>query len=191
MTIALPLLLLIIGIISFWLLVQSRISWKLKIPTIGMYCIFVVFFFQSITSFLGWGATDMPERVSIHGVVVKEPNPFQKSRGSIFLTVESYHNIYENRLLHMFGYNSEKQEPRMYRLPYSRNLHEQLEHEVIPKLREGQVVDGAFKKGKAKGKDAAKGKKGDGKQDGKGDGSESQEQEYQFYNLNPSEIQPK
>lgn len=202
MTIALPLLLLFIGVVSFWLLVASKVSWIWKILVMTAYCLFTVVFFNSISSFLGWGATDMPEKVSIHGVVIKEPNPIQRSKGSIFLTVESFHNIYEKKALSMFGYNCEKYEPRLYRLPYSRKLHEQLEKEVIPRLKEGQVVDGLFKK-KGKGESdgngegdgsEGKGKKGSagkGNKNGNEGGSESQEQEYHFYNLPPSEIQRK
>ena len=88
-----------------------------------------------------------------------------------------------------FGYRKEKIEPRLHGLKYDRELHEQLEKNVMPKLKSGQPVAGKFLK-KAAGK-----KKGDGfgkeKGEGKGDGSESQKQTWEFHELRPSEIHRK
>lgn len=187
MTVALPIFLLICGLISLWLLVESKIAWWFKIASIACYCLFTATFLYSISSFLGWAALerDLPEKVGIHWVVVKEPSPIQRSRGRIYLLLEAYHGKHEHKFLTMFGYQSERREPRLYSLPYSRKLHEALEKSVIPRNKQGQIVEGTFKK-----KGDGEGREGDGKE-GKGDGSESQEQEYMFYDLPPSEIQRK
>ena len=63
---------------------------------------------------------------------------------------------------------------------------QQLEKGVIPKLKKGQPVVGRLTK--PKGNSAKKGK---GKSDKKGGGSESQEQEWHFHELLPSEIHRK
>lgn len=204
MTLAFPTLLMIIGFLSFWIIVGSKAAWQLKIMAISAYFSFVVIFFYSIHSLLGWSSPDMPEEVAIHSVVIKEPNPFQKSKGRIYLTLEASHGKYENKFLHMFEYESERDEPRLYSLPYSRQLHEEMERSVMPRTKEGQKVYGKFKKGKGAGEGGeggdgegdGKGGKGKGKSGGKGGkgnggGSESQEQEFHFYELPPAEIQRK
>ena len=64
-----------------------------------------------------------------------------------------------------------------------------LQEELIPKLKQGQPVLGEFKKGQEGKKGKASGKKGDNKKDG--DGSESQEQNWEFHELRPSDFQGK
>jgi len=202
MTVTLPIFLMICGLLAFWLLVESRVSWILKITSILLYFTFVVVFYFSMWSFLGWASDEIPGRVGIHSVVIKEPNPYSRSKGAIYLLVESKRDKYENRLLNMFGYKSQRNEPRLFNVPYSRNLHQEMEKNVIPRTREGQVVEGEFSKGGSgggngkKGSGKGKGESGDGEGDGEGregqgDGSESQEQEFQFHVLPPSEIHKK
>ena len=73
----------------------------------------------------------------------------------------------------------------MYQLEYNRTLHENLQNNIVPKLKAGQPVYGKLSKEKRPpGKGSNKGK-------GKGDGSESQEQEWHFHELLPSEIHQK
>jgi uncharacterized membrane protein YgcG len=197
---ALALLLLTSGALAFWLLVESKLSWIFKIISISLFCVGTIVFYLSLSSFLGWAAMDkdLPEKVSIHWVVVKEPSKIVVDKGRIYLLVESFRTKYESKLLNMFGYKARKDEPRLFSIPYSRQLHESLEKDVIPRLKDGQTVDGKFTKGDGsgsgkggKGKGNGKGGKGKGEGDGKGGGSESQEQEYHFYNLTPGEIQKK
>lgn len=88
-------------------------------------------------------------------------------------------------LFKLFGYNSKLKEPRLFGLPYSRELHEQLEKDVMPQLKRGQPVYGSLKKSGDKA-----GKRGTSKGDPKtkGDGSESQEQRWEFHQLRPSDF---
>lgn len=199
MTITLVLMLLIFGAIAFWLLVESSLSWIAKIVSISLFCLFTVMFYFSIPSFLGWSALDkdIPEKVSIHWIVIKEPMPMANDKGRIYFLLEGFRSKYENKLLNMFGYKARKDEPRLFSIPYSRPLHEELQKEVVPRLKDGQIVDGKIVKNKGKGN--GKGGKGKGNGSGKGNadgvnkggGSESQEQEFHFYNLPPGEIQKK
>ena len=129
----------------------------------------------------------MPDKVLLHWVIVKEPNEFTKSNGRIYILAEFIGEAESNFLARFFGYKKERVEPRLYGLKYSRNLHEQLEKGVIPKLKRGQPVMGRLKKAKRKlnRPEGVAARKGDG------DGSESQEQEWQFHELLPSEIHNK
>lgn len=198
---ALALLLLVSGFLAFWLLIESKLSWIFKIVSISLFCFATIVFYFSLSSFLGWSAMDkdLPEKISIHWVVIKEPSKITSDKGRIYLLLEAFRTKYESRLLNMFGYKARKDEPRLFSIPYSRELNESLQKEVIPRLKNGQVVDGRITKGDGKGNGNGKGKgkgkggkgKGDGEGDGEGGGSESQEQEYHFYNLKPGEIQKK
>ena len=63
----------------------------------------------------------------IHWVIVKEPNKFKEFEGAIYILLESVEGIKANEVSKFFGYESDKLEPRLFELEYSRELHEQLE----------------------------------------------------------------
>jgi hypothetical protein len=190
MNLALPILLLIFGGMTLWILSESRLKWYIKAGCITIFCVFTVIFWSTVHSFLGWPAEedDMPEKILIHWVIIKEPNKHTKSSGAIYILLESVEQSKDNRLLKFFGYKKDKIEPRLYELKYSRGLHETLQKRVMLKLKSGQPVIGKLSKMKSR-KGIGKDGKGDPKQ--KGDGSESQEQEWFFHRLLPSELQGK
>jgi len=171
----------------------------IKIGLVVGFSFFTVVFYQSTISFLGWGAPPrvMPEILSIRSVVVKEPNLLGKEQGGIWFLIEQPTVKYNEASLKIFAYNVKESEPRLFTLPYSRKLHEQLakgeERSVIARTQRGQVVRGTLTKGFAEGQGkAGKGFPGQkGSKDGKGSGSESQEQEWMFYDLKPSYFQEK
>ncbi len=189
MNIALPILLLVFGGLSFWMLSESKLRWYLKAACISAFCIFTVVFWMSIHSFLGWPADeeDIPEKVLIHWVIIKEPNKFMEFDGKIYVLVESAEEVESNKFLKFFGYGKDRIEPRLHGLKYNRNLHEHLQKQVIPRLKSGRPIFGRLAKGK-KPPSLGLGSNKNGK--GKG-GSESQEQEWHFHELLPSEIHRK
>ena len=189
MNVALPILLLVFGGLTFWLLTESTLKWYFKTICISTFCIFTIIFWTTIHTFLGWPASeeDMPEKILIHWVIVKEPNKLTKSNGAIYILLQSVEGIKANKVSKFFGYRQDEREPRLHALKYSRQLHEQLE-KFKSKLRQGQPVAGKLTKKGEKGKT---GKKGKGKTNKSGDESESQEQEWHFHQLLPSEIHRK
>jgi hypothetical protein len=191
MNIALPLLLLVFGSLTFWLLTESQLRWYLKVASISAFCIFTIIFWSTIHSFLGWPANenDMPEKVLMHWVVIKEPNEFKQFDGAIYVLAESADKSEDNFVLKLFGYGEDVIEPRLYGLSYSRSLHEHLQKSIIPKLKQGKPVYGKLVKGKPTSNLSFR--PGQFKREGKGDGSESQEQEWHFHELLPSEIHRK
>jgi len=190
MNIALPILLLVFGSLTFWVLNESQLKWYIKSACISVFCIFTIIFWSSISSFLGWPADedDVPKKILIHWVIIKEPNKFTEFDGAIYVLLESIEKSEDNKILKFFGYKKDITEPRLYGLSYSRELHERLEKGVMGKLKSGRPVAGKLNKGKGKGK---KGKKGESKSDKKGDGSESQKTKWEFHELLPSEIHTK
>ena len=188
MNIALPILLLVFGGLSFWVLNESQLKWYFKTACIATFCLFTVVFWSSIHTFLGWPAMeeDMPEKMVIHWVVIKEPNKAVSYDGRIFILAESVIEEESSALARFFGYRKDKIEPRLYGLKYNRGLHEQLEG-IKGKLKSGQPVALKLKKSGEQGK----GKDGKGKSEKKGGGSESQEQDWQFHELLPSDFHEK
>ena len=185
MNIALPILLLVFGGLTFWVLTESVLKWYFKVVCISVFCLFTIIFWSSIGSFLGWPAleNDMPEKVVIHWVVIKEPNKHIKSNGRIYVLLESIKEEESSFLARFFGYRKDKIEPRLYGLKYSRELHEQIEKQIMGRLKRGQPVAGRLTKGQ--------GKNGRANLKNKGEGSESQEQGWYLHELLPSEIHTK
>ena len=186
MNIALPILLLVFCGLTFWVLSESQLKWYFKTALISSFCIFTIMFYSLIHTFLGWGAeqADMPDKVAIHWVIVKEPNKLKNFDGKIYILLESVEDT-SGAFSKFFGYKRSKIEPRLFEMEYSRELHEELAKRVIPRNKKGQPVAGKFLKG------GTMGKKGLGKNEKKGGGSESQEQEWHFHELLPSEVQGK
>ena len=186
MNIALPLLLLAFGGLTFWVLTESSLKWYIKTACISVFCIFTIIFWTTIHTFLGWPAEqgDMPEKILVHWVIIKEPNKLAGLEGGIFVLAESAEEIKASKVSKFFGYNKGKIEPRLYELEYSRKLHEQLQ-KIKSKLGNGQPVFGKITK------DGKSGTGEEGEQKKDGDGSESQDQDWEFHELLPSEIHNK
>ena len=191
MTVTLPILLLIFGGLTFWVLNESKLKWYFKSACITTFCVFTVVFWSSIHTFLGWPALEkeVPDKVLLHWVIIKEPNKLTESKGRIYLLIESGKYSAPDPLAKFFGYKKENVEPRLYGIKYNRELHERLEKQIMPKLKQGQPVLGKLTKKGENGKSKIAGKDKGKKQDG--EGSESQMQDWQFHELRPSDIQGK
>ena len=185
MNITLPILLLVFGGLTFWILNESKLQWYIRTALIASFCSFTILFYTLIHTFLGWAAeqNDIPEKISIHWVIIKEPNKILDYDGRIYVLIESAEDR-SNPILKFFGYTQEGIEPRLHEMDYTRNLHEQLQ-KVKEKLQNGQPVLGSLTSGE-KGRKGKKGSEEKGKN--KGDGSESQNQEWQFHELRPSDF---
>jgi len=185
MTISLSILLLVFGGLTFWLLTESSLKWYTKTACIASFCAFTLLFWSTLSSFLGYPANsdDMPEIVTVHWAIIKEPNKHTKFRGQIYFLIESSEKSKVNPVVKFFGYG-DRREPRLFGVPYSRKLHEQIEGSLMPRLRQGQPVTGKLSNLGTKGtENKMKGKSSHG--------SESQGQVWEFHELPPSALQPK
>jgi hypothetical protein len=201
MFIALSITLILFFAFGFWIIKESTVNLTAKVIVISLFFLFCSMFAVVWESAMGWSARDkyIPSIISIRHVVIKEPNEQLGFKGNIYFLLEMPPTKYDSIILNIFAYKTDYSEPRLYRLPYSRKLHEELQKNVIPSLQKGQIVRGKFSKigkGQGKGKGEGEGEEGDGKdgrgKNGKGGkpgskgGSESMEQEYMFYLLPPS-----
>ena len=188
MNIALPILLLVLGGLTLWILSESTLKWYIKVACISIFCVFTVIFWGTTHTFLGWVADgeDAPEKVKIHWVIIKEPNKLLGEKGQIYILLESADRGKVGFISKVFGYKKKRKvEPRLHGVPYSRELHEQIEKKIMPKLKRGQPVVGKLSDV------GGDGRKGEGKGKKKGGGSESQSQGWEFHELLPSDFQRK
>ena len=181
MNIALPILLLVVGAITCWVLNESTLKWYIGTALITSFCAFTIFFYTQIHSFLGWAAEqgDIPDKMSVHWIIIKEPNKLLQFEGKIYILIESVDNN-NNFLYKLFGYKQEGVEPRLHEMDYDRELHEQLE-KIKGRLMDGQPVLGELR-------EVGKGKRPDKDGDQEGDGSESQNVKWEFHELRPSDF---
>lgn len=206
----LSLLLILLFALGFWIVKGSNVPLYAKVSTITLFLAFCVMMAATLDASMGWATIgivgkNMPEIVTIRSVVIREPNPQLNFNGSIYLLLDVTESKTDSTLLRLFGHTPEGVEPRLYRLPYDRSLHEQLQEKVIPNLMRGQTVTGRLKKGKAgedDGENGQGGKKGgrghnrgngnDGNgQNGEGGSGDDRNTEFHFYNLPPSYFQQK
>jgi len=203
MFIALSITLILLFAFGFWILKESTVPLFFKVLVISLFFIFCVLFSPVWESTMGWAAKDkyVPKIVSIRHVVIKEPNEQLRFDGSIYLLLESAPTKYDSLVMNIFAYKTDRSEPRLFRLPYSRELHEELQKNVMPSNAKGQIVTGKLqakgggkngqggkdgKSGEGKGNGNGKGVQGKDGKEGKGGGSDSLEKEYMFYILPPS-----
>lgn len=200
----LAILLLCLFILGFWLVKESQVPTWLKVCTISLFFLFCVVLAVNFESSMGWAANGnkLDGIITIRYAMVKEPNPQTGSSGNIYLVLDIQSSDSDKVLLNMFGHKTEGVEPRLYKLAYSRKLHEALQKNVIPLLQKGQAVKGRFKRGGTPGNgdgdfegesgDGHGQKGGKGKGGKKGKGSDSIEpNDPMFYALPPSYFQQK
>lgn len=181
MSITIPILLLLFFALSFWLLSDSKVKNFWKIVAISSFFVFSIIFWFTSESILGYPAKikSLPEVINIVGVKVEEPNQSLGIEGVVYLWLD-YSPESNSLLFKMFGYNLDENKtiPRGIKLPYSRKLHEDLQENVMEKLKNGQIIRGKLLKSPIVITNIA-------------GGSESLEQEYHFYTLPPSYFQNK
>ena len=88
---------------------------------IASFCAFTIFFYTQIHSFLGWAAEqdDIPDKMSVHWIIIKEPNKLLQFKGKIYILIESVDNN-NNFLYKLFGYKQEAVAPRLHEMDYDR-----------------------------------------------------------------------
>lgn len=98
-----------------WFVIGSRGRWWLKLPVIAASCAFTFLVWAALDSFSGWPtAQTPPRRALLLASSVDEPRAIY-----VWLVEPSEPGPLE--------YHPDGAEPRAYRLPYSRQLHEEVE----------------------------------------------------------------
>ena len=204
-TVGIPIAFVVISSILLWFVIGSKGNWFVKVCVIAATLLFSLVIWNSLEGIQGWPTKDeLPAKFLLHWAVVVEDNKDTKEPGAIYLWVK---DVEEKENANWFSILPKDitKSPRVYKIPYSRKTHEQLQ-KAIEGIKKGKRYvgenkgkgeigeEGEGKEGKGKGKDG-KGKDGypkDGKgKDGNGEFDFSQEQDLIFHELPPSLLPPK
>jgi hypothetical protein len=105
----------LLGGLLLWFVIGSRGRWWLKLPTIAVTSLFTFAVWNALDSFSGWPtAENPPAHALLVASTVDEPRAIY-----VWLVPPDAPGL--------LRYRPERSEPRAYRLPYSRQLHEQVD----------------------------------------------------------------
>lgn len=111
--------------ILLWFLVGSKGKWQYKVPLIIIVPFLGFLTHQIPDTYRGWPTSDRPPLTSTYITgIVEEPDASTGSSGAIFIWLIPDKGKTSD---HGLGYESKTGEPRAYRLPYSRQLHKQVD----------------------------------------------------------------
>jgi len=207
-TIGIPIACATFTILLLWFIIGTKGQWALKMLVSAFSVYFCVCLWSSLNGLLGWptAASLEGKKVEILWVDIKEPNKKTEDPGAVYVWARHLEpEKTSSSFILRFHTKDSQNEPRLYKVPYSRKLHEQAmkikQHLAKGGKFAGQLSKQQFK-GKGQGKGEGKGKgKGEGKggRDGKGrssnkdgnGGSMSQDQEFMFHQLPPPRYQSK
>jgi hypothetical protein len=201
-TIGIPIAFILLSSVLLWFVIGSKGNWFIKACAIALTLSFSLVLWNSLTSLEGWPAEQqLPEKFVLHWAVIREGSKENKEDGQIYLWIKNLKETGKD--FSLISNKDMENDPRVYKIPYSRKTHEQLQKALegikkgktfIGENKNGQIGNADKGQGQGKGKDA--GSKGKGKgmpgKDGRsgkgGDFSFSQEQDLVFYELPPAII---
>lgn len=150
-----------------WFVIYAKGWWWAKIIYMGIVLTFGVMTKNAIESGKGWPTAEQtPERFVLLSAKVDEPEPRRDDPGAIYVWLLPYkEKPAEPGLL---DYRPESGEPRSFKLPYSRKMHEQME-KAMEMIRAGKTVIMGRRQGKKGGEESdedGKGREGRGNRRG-------------------------
>lgn len=180
----------VIAAMCLWYIILGKGYWWLKAIMVSIVLYFSFGLWHSVSSLSGWPTEQvLPEKFTIHWALVKEPSKLiAGDSGSILIWATGLEE--ENRADNQFlpFKIKKRKEPRVYKLPYSEQMHQKLA-KAMQQLAQGKDVIGEKKGSGQKGQEGQEGK--GGKEGQKGYGSLSNEQDFIFYDLPPAVLPPK
>jgi hypothetical protein len=133
-TLLFPILILIFGVMILWILIGCKGWWTAKFWIINIACILFFVFWTTLISYMGWGVPQpLPDRFRLVGYSSDEPV-------SLFVLTE-LEKKNEFNIKNIFDYKSEDS-IRLYKIPYKKQLHQQLES-AMEKVMRGALVYGS------------------------------------------------
>jgi hypothetical protein len=133
-TLLLPIIFLIFGVMILWIIIGCKGWWSAKFWIINIACILFFVLWTTIVSYMGWGVPKpLPERFRFLGYFSDEPK-------SLYVMTELEQDK-SFKIAEIFDYKSDDF-IRLYKIPYSKNLHEQLEV-AMERMQRGAIVFGS------------------------------------------------
>lgn len=115
----------VLAAILLWFILGSKGKWWAKVPLIIIVPYLGFLTHQIPDTYKGWPTVSNPPVTSTFiGGIVEEPDAVTDSEGAIYLWLIPVRGTTSD---HGLGYESKNGEPRAYRVPYTRQLHKQVE----------------------------------------------------------------
>ena len=136
-SIAIPIGFLLLAGVLCWYIAYAKGKWPLKLLLTGFLALFSLEVWKALDSYSGWPAKEeLPQRALLLDARVREPNPAKHDAGAIFLWVVPLGQDDPDP----FSYRPISGEPRAYRLPYSRPMHEQTDGAMKAMRQNGRPI---------------------------------------------------
>ena len=168
----------LIAALILWFIIGSKGNWGVKAALIILSLYFCLTVGFSVSDFMGWPTDeDLPEKFLVHWIVVDEPDSKSGDEGNIYVWLK---DSSENKISkeswndYLLSFYDGDSEPRSYKMPYSRDLHEQAQ-EALNMIMDGQSVGGTnsgLGQGEGEGEGDGEGGEGEGEGQGMGEGTE-------------------
>ena len=130
-----------LGVLLLSLHLKSAWPWQVKAFAIGVAAPLFLATFAAFQALTGWPSdADLPLEFQLHAALVEEPSTGDDQAGAIFLWLTPSPEAEEDGLVDPDG-SEVKSPPRAFALPYSRDLHSQVEA-MREALQKGQLVAG-------------------------------------------------
>jgi hypothetical protein len=175
-TIGIVLTFIIIAALTLWFIILGKGHWFIKaiVVAVALYCSFGIW--HSLNNLSGWPSDEaMPSKFMLHWALIKEPSKIDiNQKGNILLWASE-------RLDEDNESKKKRNEPRVYKLPYTPEMHEKLS-KAMKQMAQGKGVAGEKSQGQG---ETLKGDGHKGNSGKKGYGSLSNEQDFIFYDLPP------
>lgn len=176
-TLLFPLIFLIMGCLLLWILIGCKGWWSAKWWMMNLTAIMILLLWKSVTSYMGWPTdTETPETFKLVGFYSQEPK-------ALFVFADVEGEIGRKSILDYFCYES-NDPVRLYKLPYNKELHENLEAAMERILKGGYVI--ASKQKILDAEEIRKYQKEQQNQGSSNSGAESLAERLNFYVLPPS-----
>lgn len=179
-TLGIPLAFLGMITLIMWYIIGGRGKWWLKVPIIAVTGYLSLGLWYSMNGLLGWPTnTSPPEKFQAHWIVVQPPKHDDPDSGEIFLWAtdlqpdksskfDSNVPSWLEEVLVPFHSKHKENEPRLYSVPYNKELHKQSNQIIEEYLKKGRPFMGTMKEPAEGGK--GQGEKGEGESRGQGNG---------------------
>jgi predicted RNA-binding protein YlxR (DUF448 family) len=119
-TLLFPVLILILFVLVLWVIIGCKGWWFAKFWLINLSLIFVLIFWSSVSSYLGWPTDNpLPDTFRFLAFYPEEPK-------SLFVLVDKHGDEKPRSITESFNYQA-SDTIRLHKLPYSKEMHERLE----------------------------------------------------------------
>lgn len=187
-TLGIPLAFLMFAALLTWIVIGVKGWWLLKAAATASVLFFFVSLWTALGSYSGWATEDsMPKKFQVLWGLAQEPSETDKD-GAVYLWIIELSE--EQPSWNFLDYANKKTEPRCYVLPYSQELHQEL-NKAKKSIARGKPVFGESNgegDGQFAGKGNGKGKSGTG---GTGGLDHRQIGDLKFYELPPPKFPEK